>query len=107
MTNKKNNKQIKKKKAYRQNKFNNPIIYIYTFMAMMINKITLVLRLATAIIMTFMAFVSLSPFVILQIVLSLLIMFLGLVNNLNMEISTHIYNIQVNLITGLLNGISF
>lgn len=76
-------------------------------MAMMLNKINLVAKLAAAFIMTVIAFITLSPFVMVQIVLSSLIMFLGFVNNLNMEISTHIYNIQVNLITGLLNGISF
>ena len=76
-------------------------------MAMMLNKINLVAKLAAAFIMTVIAFITLSPFVMVQIVLSSLIMFLGFVNNLNMEISTHIYNIQVNLITGLLNGVSF
>lgn len=76
-------------------------------MTMMLNKINLVAKLAAAFIMTVIAFITLSPFVMVQIVLSSLIMFLGFVNNLNMEISTHIYNIQVNLITGLLNGISF
>jgi hypothetical protein len=76
-------------------------------MTMMLNKINLVAKLAAAFIMTVIAFITLSPFVMVQIVLSSLIMFLGFVNNLNMEISTHIYNIQVNLITGLLIGISF
>lgn len=73
----------------------------------MISKLSLLLKLSVAFVMTIIAFITLSPFALIQILLSTFIMIFGFFNNLNIEVSTHIYNVQVNLITGLLNGISF
>jgi len=73
----------------------------------MISKICIVIKLGVALILTVIAFITLSPFVFIQGFLSVFIMIFGFFNNVNIEISTKIYNFQVNLITGLLSGVSF
>lgn len=50
-------------------------------------------------------FITLTPFILIQIGLSFSIMTFGFLNNINMEYSTSLYNLQLKIILSLLTNI--
>lgn len=70
-----------------------------------VKKLLLIAKLSVLTLLLAITFATLTPFIMIQFVLSLGTLSFGLLNNINVEFSTRLYNMEVEMIISLLTNI--